>query len=159
MPIPAGNTTASAEEQEMSEAGIELASAEEIELAKGVVENVVRYIYSDGAPEIIEQISDGNPQNLGEVAGNLVTNEIALEQEEGRDGRRVERGVRAPLAGGPRDRSPAAEVATGVATHREAEGTGEGSPVEDSTSPVAFVGLSCQGFEQRDRASPLCRRP
>ena len=85
MPIPAGNTTASAEEQEMNEAGMELASAEEIELAKGVVENVVRYIYSDGAPDIIEQISDGNPQSLGEVAGNLVTNEIALEEEEGRD--------------------------------------------------------------------------
>ena len=85
MPIPAGNTTASAEEQEMSEVGMELASEEEIALAKGVVENVVKYIYSDGAPDIIEQINDGNPQSLGEVAGNLVTNEIALEEEEGRD--------------------------------------------------------------------------
>ena len=83
MPIPSGNVATSAEEEEMRDYGIELASEEEIALAKGVVENIVRYIYSDGAPDIIEQMGDGNPQSLGEIAGNLVTNEIALEEEEG----------------------------------------------------------------------------
>ena len=85
MPIPVGQSTVSPEEQEMANLGIENLSEEEIVQAKGIVENIVRYIYSDGAPDILEQASNGSPQRLGEIAGNLVTNEIALEEEDGKE--------------------------------------------------------------------------
>tara|TARA_B100000029_G_C17332243_1_gene872119 strand:+ start:348 stop:911 length:564 start_codon:yes stop_codon:yes gene_type:complete len=85
MPIPVGQSTVSQEEQEMANLGIENLSEEEIVQAKGIVENIVKYIYSDGAPDILEQASNGSPQRLGEIAGNLVTNEIALEEEAGKE--------------------------------------------------------------------------
>jgi hypothetical protein len=85
MPIPNGKSTLPQEEQEMANLGIENLSEEEIAQAKGIVENITIYIYSDGAPDILEQAGNGSPQTLGEIAGNLVTNEIALEEEEGKE--------------------------------------------------------------------------
>lgn len=85
MPIPNGKSTLPQEEQEMANLGIENLSEEEIAQAKGIVENITIYIYSDGAPDILEQAGNGSPQRLGEIAGNLVTNEIALEEEEGKE--------------------------------------------------------------------------
>lgn len=81
MPMPTGAPV----EQEMQEPIIEEASEQEIAQAKGVVANIVDYIYSDGVADILQQIGNGSAQKLGEVAGNLVTNEIALEEEDGND--------------------------------------------------------------------------
>jgi hypothetical protein len=85
MPIPNGKSTIPEEEQEMANLGIENLSEEEIAQARSIVESIATYIYSDGAPDILEQAGNGSPQRLGEIAGNLVTNEIALEEEEGKE--------------------------------------------------------------------------
>jgi len=85
MPIPAPSPGAPVEEQQMQSLGAEQASEEEVAQARGIVENIVTYIYADGAPDILEQISGGNAESLGKVAGNLVTNEIAMAEEEGGD--------------------------------------------------------------------------
>ena len=85
MPIPNGKSTIPEEEQEMANLGIENLSEEEITQARSIVESIVTYIYSDGAQDILEQASNGSPQRLGEIAGNLVTNEIAIEEEEGKE--------------------------------------------------------------------------
>ncbi len=84
MPIPNGKSTIPEEEQQMANIGIEQASEEEVAQAKGIVENIAVYIYSDGAEDIIEK-SGGSAKEVGLIAGNLVTNEIALEEEEGQD--------------------------------------------------------------------------
>jgi len=85
MPIPESASKKSIQERQMQSMGMEQASEEEVTQAKGIVESIVSYIYSDGAPDILQQITGGSPQKLGEVAGNLVTNEIAMEEEEGGD--------------------------------------------------------------------------
>jgi len=85
MPIPSGKSTMPEEQQEMANLGIENLSEEEVAQSKGIVENIVRYIYSDGAPDILERAGNGSPQMIGEIAGNLVTNEIALEEEDGKE--------------------------------------------------------------------------
>lgn len=89
MPIPTAAPTAASDksihQQQAASLGMEQASEEEVMQAKGIVENVVSYIYSDGAPDILQQMAGATPRELGEIAGNLVTNEIALEEEAGQD--------------------------------------------------------------------------
>ena len=84
MPIPERSDKGTPEDQQMANIGAEQASEEEVTQAKGIVENIAVYIYSDGAEDIIEK-SGGSAKEVGLIAGNLVTNEIALEEEEGQD--------------------------------------------------------------------------
>lgn len=85
MPIPTQSNKGSVEEQDMAKLGAEQAPEEEVAQAKGMIENIVSYIYGDGAGDIISQMPNGAPKELGAIAGNLVTNEVALEEEEGKD--------------------------------------------------------------------------
>jgi len=85
MPIPTQSNQGSVEEQDMAKLGAEQAPEEEVAEAKGMIENIVSYIYGDGAGDIISQMPNGAPKELGTIAGNLVTNEVALEEEEGKD--------------------------------------------------------------------------
>jgi len=86
MPMPAGAPVESGDQ----DPAIEEASEQEVAQARGVVLKIVDYIYSDGVADILQQISNGSAKKLGEVAGNLVTNEIALEEEDGND---IDRGI------------------------------------------------------------------
>ena len=85
MPIPASASNGNTQEKESESMGMKQATEEEVAQAKGIVENIASYIYSDGAPDIVQQMAGGSPRELGEIAGNLVTNEIALEEEAGKD--------------------------------------------------------------------------
>jgi hypothetical protein len=85
MPIPTQSNQGSVEEQDMAKLGAEQAPEEEVAQAKGMIENIVSYVYGDGAGDIISQMPNGAPKELGTIAGNLVTNEIALEEEEGKE--------------------------------------------------------------------------
>lgn len=76
MPMPQGTPTENP--QMFNQAPPELE-----EQAAGIVDKVVTYIYADGVDDILSEMSDGSPEKLGGIAGNLVTNEIAMEEEGG----------------------------------------------------------------------------
>lgn len=63
-------------------------SQEESIQADNITSPIYMYIYREGFDEVVEKLKEGKdklPETLGEMAGNLLANELAMSEEEGVD--------------------------------------------------------------------------
>jgi hypothetical protein len=92
-PIPQAVTQENVEEQVIVDDDTEVspfqnASPEEAKMADAITSEIYMYIYRDGWDDIVEELqkSKGNlAEKVGEIAGNLLSNEMLMAEEEGMD--------------------------------------------------------------------------
>jgi hypothetical protein len=73
-------------EDDMEQSPFPTASPEEAQMADSITSEIYMYIYRDGWDDIVEELkgSKGNlAETVGDMAGNLLSNEMMMAEEEG----------------------------------------------------------------------------